>query len=215
MGGMNNPPGTPRDDGEMPGSFLNPFQSESVSRASELHLTSLNSYPWCSNINEWKNASRVISWFIYTFLNIDLRQLIIFWQSVCFVPFFLFLVCIFNLTYFNRWNCFCQLAAFIAQNLFFSNEMDSSKNQFKTEVFTGSKCCTRQSDSFRINPRIELPVQNEFPATFFQQYRYALWLPRRSCVVLCVGWARPQKWMQHDCEMQCAHPKKMIKSAVT
>ena len=31
MGGMNNPPGTPRDDGEMGGNFLNPFQSESVS----------------------------------------------------------------------------------------------------------------------------------------------------------------------------------------
>lgn len=38
MGGMNNPPGTPRDDGEMGGNFLNPFQSESVSRASESHL---------------------------------------------------------------------------------------------------------------------------------------------------------------------------------
>uniref|UniRef100_A0A672IVG5 Uncharacterized protein n=1 Tax=Salarias fasciatus TaxID=181472 RepID=A0A672IVG5_SALFA len=34
MGGMNNPPGTPRDDGEMGGNFLNPFQSESVSRES-------------------------------------------------------------------------------------------------------------------------------------------------------------------------------------
>uniref|UniRef100_A0A3Q2Y5H2 Single stranded DNA binding protein 4 n=1 Tax=Hippocampus comes TaxID=109280 RepID=A0A3Q2Y5H2_HIPCM len=32
MGGMSNPPGTPRDDGEMGGNFLNPFQSESVSR---------------------------------------------------------------------------------------------------------------------------------------------------------------------------------------
>uniref|UniRef100_A0A8C5HZQ5 Single-stranded DNA-binding protein 3-like n=1 Tax=Gouania willdenowi TaxID=441366 RepID=A0A8C5HZQ5_GOUWI len=31
MGGMNNPPGTPRDDGEMGGNFLNPFQSESDS----------------------------------------------------------------------------------------------------------------------------------------------------------------------------------------
>uniref|UniRef100_A0A3Q2D688 Single stranded DNA binding protein 4 n=1 Tax=Cyprinodon variegatus TaxID=28743 RepID=A0A3Q2D688_CYPVA len=31
MGGMNNPPGTPRDDGEMGGNFLNPFQSESYS----------------------------------------------------------------------------------------------------------------------------------------------------------------------------------------
>ncbi|XP_062279770.1 single-stranded DNA-binding protein 4 isoform X1 [Scomber scombrus] len=29
MAGMNNPPGTPRDDGEMAGNFLNPFQSES------------------------------------------------------------------------------------------------------------------------------------------------------------------------------------------
>uniref|UniRef100_A0A8C7XE60 Single stranded DNA binding protein 4 n=1 Tax=Oryzias sinensis TaxID=183150 RepID=A0A8C7XE60_9TELE len=31
MGGMNNPPGTPRDDGEMGGNFLNPFQSEMCS----------------------------------------------------------------------------------------------------------------------------------------------------------------------------------------
>uniref|UniRef100_A0A8C6MKV6 Single stranded DNA binding protein 4 n=1 Tax=Nothobranchius furzeri TaxID=105023 RepID=A0A8C6MKV6_NOTFU len=31
MGGMNNPPGTPRDEGEMGGNFLNPFQSESMS----------------------------------------------------------------------------------------------------------------------------------------------------------------------------------------
>ncbi|KAK6325333.1 hypothetical protein J4Q44_G00046750 [Coregonus suidteri] len=31
MGGMSNPPGTPRDDGEMGGNFLNPFQSESYS----------------------------------------------------------------------------------------------------------------------------------------------------------------------------------------
>uniref|UniRef100_A0A3B1KBL6 Zgc:110158 n=1 Tax=Astyanax mexicanus TaxID=7994 RepID=A0A3B1KBL6_ASTMX len=31
MAGMNNPPGTPRDDGEMGGNFLNPFQSESFS----------------------------------------------------------------------------------------------------------------------------------------------------------------------------------------
>ncbi|XP_041085029.1 single-stranded DNA-binding protein 3-like [Polyodon spathula] len=31
MAGMNNPPGTPRDDGEMSGNFLNPFQSESYS----------------------------------------------------------------------------------------------------------------------------------------------------------------------------------------
>uniref|UniRef100_A0A669EI34 Uncharacterized protein n=1 Tax=Oreochromis niloticus TaxID=8128 RepID=A0A669EI34_ORENI len=38
MGGMNNPPGTPRDDGEMGGNFLNPFQSESVSRVNEWHL---------------------------------------------------------------------------------------------------------------------------------------------------------------------------------
>jgi len=37
MAGMNNPPGTPRDDGEMAGNFLNPFQSESVS--SVLHNT--------------------------------------------------------------------------------------------------------------------------------------------------------------------------------
>uniref|UniRef100_A0A671QAQ6 Uncharacterized protein n=1 Tax=Sinocyclocheilus anshuiensis TaxID=1608454 RepID=A0A671QAQ6_9TELE len=28
---MNNQPGTPRDDGEMSGNFLNPFQSESYS----------------------------------------------------------------------------------------------------------------------------------------------------------------------------------------
>lgn len=52
MGGMNNPPGTPRDDGEMGGNFLNPFQSESVSRVSERHLTTLNSYPWCPDINK-------------------------------------------------------------------------------------------------------------------------------------------------------------------
>ncbi|KAL4608090.1 single-stranded DNA-binding protein 3-like isoform X1 [Arapaima gigas] len=31
MAGMNNPPGTPRDDSEMGGNFLNPFQSESYS----------------------------------------------------------------------------------------------------------------------------------------------------------------------------------------
>uniref|UniRef100_A0AAR2KEM7 LisH domain-containing protein n=1 Tax=Pygocentrus nattereri TaxID=42514 RepID=A0AAR2KEM7_PYGNA len=31
MAGMNNPPGTPRDEGEMAGNFLNPFQSESYS----------------------------------------------------------------------------------------------------------------------------------------------------------------------------------------
>uniref|UniRef100_A0A3P9LNZ7 Single stranded DNA binding protein 4 n=1 Tax=Oryzias latipes TaxID=8090 RepID=A0A3P9LNZ7_ORYLA len=31
MAGMNNPPGTPRDDSEMAGNFLNPFQSESYS----------------------------------------------------------------------------------------------------------------------------------------------------------------------------------------
>uniref|UniRef100_A0A7N8XIY8 Single stranded DNA binding protein 4 n=1 Tax=Mastacembelus armatus TaxID=205130 RepID=A0A7N8XIY8_9TELE len=38
MAGMNNPPGTPRDDGEMAGNFLNPFQSESVS--TKRHLLS-------------------------------------------------------------------------------------------------------------------------------------------------------------------------------
>uniref|UniRef100_A0A3B3BEF9 Single stranded DNA binding protein 4 n=1 Tax=Oryzias melastigma TaxID=30732 RepID=A0A3B3BEF9_ORYME len=31
MAAMNNPPGTPRDDGEMAGNFLNPFQNENVS----------------------------------------------------------------------------------------------------------------------------------------------------------------------------------------
>ncbi|XP_038633225.1 single-stranded DNA-binding protein 4 isoform X2 [Scyliorhinus canicula] len=31
MTGMSNPPGTPRDDGEMSGNFLNPFQNESYS----------------------------------------------------------------------------------------------------------------------------------------------------------------------------------------
>uniref|UniRef100_A0A8C5H391 Single-stranded DNA-binding protein 3-like n=1 Tax=Gouania willdenowi TaxID=441366 RepID=A0A8C5H391_GOUWI len=36
--GMNNPPGTPRDDGEMAGNFLNPFQSESVSTSTSSHL---------------------------------------------------------------------------------------------------------------------------------------------------------------------------------
>ncbi|KAI9547671.1 hypothetical protein NQZ68_014937, partial [Dissostichus eleginoides] len=35
MAGMNNPPGTPRDDGEMAGNFLNPFQSESASKQQE------------------------------------------------------------------------------------------------------------------------------------------------------------------------------------
>uniref|UniRef100_A0A672YK20 Single stranded DNA binding protein 4 n=1 Tax=Sphaeramia orbicularis TaxID=375764 RepID=A0A672YK20_9TELE len=44
MGGMNNPPGTPRDDGEMGGNFLNPFQSESVSRANK-YVTALNICP--------------------------------------------------------------------------------------------------------------------------------------------------------------------------
>lgn len=51
MGGMNNPPGTPRDDGEMGGNFLNPFQSESVSRASQSRLTALNAYPRCPDMN--------------------------------------------------------------------------------------------------------------------------------------------------------------------
>nr|XP_046195972.1 single-stranded DNA-binding protein 3-like isoform X1 [Oncorhynchus gorbuscha] len=37
MGGMSNPPGTPRDDGEMGGNFLNPFQSESASRTALGH----------------------------------------------------------------------------------------------------------------------------------------------------------------------------------
>uniref|UniRef100_A0A452GS26 Single stranded DNA binding protein 4 n=1 Tax=Gopherus agassizii TaxID=38772 RepID=A0A452GS26_9SAUR len=31
MAGLSNPPGTPRDDGEMSGTFLNPFQSDSYS----------------------------------------------------------------------------------------------------------------------------------------------------------------------------------------
>ncbi|XP_026518899.1 single-stranded DNA-binding protein 3-like, partial [Terrapene carolina triunguis] len=31
MAGLSNPPGTPRDDGEMGGTFLNPFQSDSYS----------------------------------------------------------------------------------------------------------------------------------------------------------------------------------------
>lgn len=38
MAGMNNPPGTPRDDGEMAGNFLNPFQSESVSVSTFFNL---------------------------------------------------------------------------------------------------------------------------------------------------------------------------------
>lgn len=38
MVGMNNPPGTPRDDGEMAGNFLNPFQSESVSVSTFFNL---------------------------------------------------------------------------------------------------------------------------------------------------------------------------------
>lgn len=65
MGGMNNPPGTPRDDGEMGGNFLNPFQSESVSRASALHLMTLNSYPWHPDINQWTNASREFFFFFF------------------------------------------------------------------------------------------------------------------------------------------------------
>lgn len=55
---MNNPPGTPRDDGEMGGNFLNPFQSESVSKACRGHLTALNGSPFSPDINQWKNASR-------------------------------------------------------------------------------------------------------------------------------------------------------------
>lgn len=39
---LSNQPGTPRDDGEMGGNFLNPFQSESVS----IPLTTLL-YPKC------------------------------------------------------------------------------------------------------------------------------------------------------------------------
>ncbi|ROJ35256.1 Single-stranded DNA-binding protein 2 [Anabarilius grahami] len=55
MAGMNNPPGTPRDDGEMGGNFLNPFQSESVSRfrpkPKDLPLPSPASHVhYCSNI---------------------------------------------------------------------------------------------------------------------------------------------------------------------
>lgn len=49
MAGMNNPPGTPRDDGEMAGNFLNPFQSESVSTEREnirLKLRTNNKYFW-------------------------------------------------------------------------------------------------------------------------------------------------------------------------
>lgn len=62
MGGMNNPPGTPRDDGEMGGNFLNPFQSESVSRANDCHLTTLNSYPWPHDkpVQECKQRVRLI-----------------------------------------------------------------------------------------------------------------------------------------------------------
>uniref|UniRef100_A0A8C0GV83 Uncharacterized protein n=1 Tax=Chelonoidis abingdonii TaxID=106734 RepID=A0A8C0GV83_CHEAB len=42
---MSNQPGTPRDDGEMGGNFLNPFQSESwsVHNKSEMHRS--NNYP--------------------------------------------------------------------------------------------------------------------------------------------------------------------------
>uniref|UniRef100_A0A8C9VQ40 Single stranded DNA binding protein 4 n=1 Tax=Scleropages formosus TaxID=113540 RepID=A0A8C9VQ40_SCLFO len=45
MAGMNNPPGTPRDDGEMGGNFLNPFQSESVSTPQTLPTLPLPSPP--------------------------------------------------------------------------------------------------------------------------------------------------------------------------
>lgn len=41
MAGMNNPPGTPRDDSEMAGNFLNPFQSESVSTKGDNTLVKL------------------------------------------------------------------------------------------------------------------------------------------------------------------------------
>jgi len=36
---MNNQPGTPRDDGEMSGNFLNPFQSESVCMQKDFFLS--------------------------------------------------------------------------------------------------------------------------------------------------------------------------------
>lgn len=38
---MNNQPGTPRDDGEMSGNFLNPFQSESVCMQKDVSMGSL------------------------------------------------------------------------------------------------------------------------------------------------------------------------------
>lgn len=50
MAGMNNPPGTPRDDSEMAGNFLNPFQSESVSNRGDnmplkIGTNCMNEYP--------------------------------------------------------------------------------------------------------------------------------------------------------------------------
>lgn len=56
MGGMNNPPGTPRDDGEMGGNFLNPFQSESVSGVNNISQP-FNSGPLCpdSPVEECKH----------------------------------------------------------------------------------------------------------------------------------------------------------------
>ncbi len=74
MAGMNNPPGTPRDDGEMAGNFLNPFQSESVS----LHHTAIlphSSVTTCTlqiylrslyaivslNIGSWYNKQTILS----------------------------------------------------------------------------------------------------------------------------------------------------------
>lgn len=39
---MSNQPGTPRDDGEMGGNFLNPFQSESYSPSMTMSVWSVN-----------------------------------------------------------------------------------------------------------------------------------------------------------------------------
>lgn len=42
LSGISNPPGTPRDDGELSGNFLHSFQSENVSLSSSQLLCSAN-----------------------------------------------------------------------------------------------------------------------------------------------------------------------------
>lgn len=49
---LSNQPGTPRDDGEMGGNFLNPFQSESVS----IPLTTLLYPDFISEVLLWNKC---------------------------------------------------------------------------------------------------------------------------------------------------------------